>query len=275
MRRQPVGDREVDRQRRHGKRHDQRHAKLRSERRPRGELRRDGRRDRMLVTKDGTLIRIEEDVPPAVVASSSATPEIAIGDLPRPVRDTIRRQTDQVMVDNIETTVVADQTAYKVSYRTNNMPVELLVGTDGTVILPVGDLAVEGASAAVPAPAPVREETPVREVNVAIDTPDTDDHLPAAGVAASREVGGEADATHESEPVEADRPDRASTVTLADVPLQVQTTAKELAGGAVIESIAPKLKEGKVVYEITYSQDGRESTLTVNKDGQVQRPEQE
>ena len=221
---------------------------------------RDARRERMLVTKDGTLISIQEDVPPSVVATKSQPAQIAIGDLPRSVRDTIRRQTDQVMVDKIETALVGDQTVYKVSYRTNNAPVELLVGTDGNVILPVGDIEQSGAAAVATAPPAIREDVPVRRVDVAADM---EDEQAGIGAAALRESGAEAAASPGLP--------QASSVKLDDVPRAVQTTARELAGDGTIKSIVPKLQDGEVVYNITFSQDGRESRIVVDKTGHVDR----
>lgn len=221
---------------------------------------RDARRDRMLVSKAGDVVKIEEDVSPALAPVATGEAKIAIGDLPPAVRDTIRRQTDQVMVDEIKMDTIGDQTVYKVSYRTNNTPVDLFVGTDGAIVLPIGDL--EGAGASLPAPVPVDEESPVRTVDVAgaQNTPGD-----AAGLPASRETGKEAQPPSEKPIAEP------SSVNLKDVPLAVQTSAKKLAGNATIKSIAPKLEAGKVVYAVTYEQGGRERTVDITKEGQLQQ----
>ena len=217
---------------------------------------RDARRDQMLVTKAGDVLRIQEDVAPAVVAGSDRAPDLAIGDLPPAVRDTIRRQTDQVMVDEIKMDVAGDQTVYKVSYRTNNTPVELLVGTDGTVVRPIGNL--DGAGAALPAP--ISEEAPVRTVDVAEAQAEPSE---AAGLPARRETGTEA-----APPAEKPIAEEAS-VNLQDVPLPVQTAAKKLAGNALIKSIAPKLHEGQLVYAVSYEQAGKERTVRLDKQGKL------
>ena len=221
---------------------------------------RDARRDRMLVSKAGDVLKIEEDVSPALAPAVTGDVELAIGDLPPAVRDTIRRQTDQVMVDEIKMDTLGEQTVYRVSYRTNNTPVDLFVGTDGAIVLPIGNL--EGAGSSLPAPIPVEEESPVRTIDVA----GTRDSKPeAAGLPARRETG------EENEPPSEAPIKEPSSVNLKDVPLEVQKAAKKLAGNAVIKSIAPKLEAGKVVYAVTYKQAGSERTVDITKEGQLQQ----
>ncbi|MGV3773250.1 MAG: hypothetical protein ACO1QB_10145, partial [Verrucomicrobiales bacterium] len=64
---------------------------------------RDGRRDQVILSKDGSVLEYREDVPPAAEAASTEAPVIAIGDLPEQVGETIRRQTDGVNVREITT----------------------------------------------------------------------------------------------------------------------------------------------------------------------------
>jgi uncharacterized membrane protein YkoI len=224
-----------------------------------------GQRDRMIVQKDGTVRRIEQNVSPALeIPDAKKAPVIAIGDLPQAVRDTIRRQTEGVAVKDISTKQVGSETVYQVHYRTNGAPVELLVATDGRVVLPEGSLDREAAGA--PEPASVaREELASAKVIPASDAPARTENT---GTAASSERGSvNSNVTTSGAPSTQSAP--ASNVSISDVPQPVQNTAKKLAGSATIDSISPKLSDAGVTYEVAFLQNGARKTVVVNKDGVV------
>lgn len=228
----------------------------------------DGRRNRMIVAKDGSVLRQERDVPPAL-DNSTAPPKLAIGDLPTEVQDTIRRQTDTVLVKEIGTKRLADELVYSIRYETNGAPVELLVNSSGTVIVPSAGEINDLASAPRPAPVPRVEEEPVRVVNAA---PDTDSVGTAASVesrlATSNETARPTTAI-DAKPGTDEAP--VQSVALSDVPVAVQNSAKKLAGIGVIEAINPKLGDAGVVYEVVLSHEGERQTHRLNKDGEVIR----
>jgi len=222
----------------------------------------DGRRDRMIVLKDGTLRRIEQNVSPALeVPNPNKAPVIAIGDLPQPVRDTIRRQTDGVSVKDITTKQIGSDTVYQVSYRTNGAPMELLVATDGRVVLPEGSVDREAAGA--PAQAPITSDERASAKVLLPDSPTGN-----TGTSASAERGSLNSTAAAST---ASGPESAPTtkVSISDVPVPVQNTAKKLAGSATIDSISPKLSDAGVTYEVAFLQNGSRKTVSVNKDGVV------
>lgn len=215
-----------------------------------------GRRNRLVVSKDGEVVRTEENVPPAAAAAEVENPVIAIGDLPPSVQNTIRRQTDNLMIEEIETRVLGGETIYRVLYETNNIPMELLVGTDGAVLYPEAGSAVTAGNRRL-MPPPAEEEVPVRT----LDVTDGEAEREAVGIAAAAERGAERSDQAEEE--------AAASVSLSDVPIPVQSTAKKLAGSAIIQSIVPKLREGSVVYEVTFSQNGRENMVLVGREGKI------
>ena len=222
---------------------------------------RDGRRDRMVIRKDGTLVRIEENVSPALEYASNKPAVIAIGDLPQEVQDTIRRQTDNVMVKEIGTKEVANQTVYSVQWETNGAPVELLVSRDGAIIQPEGSTQLESAGA--PAPAILdREEAAV--VKVVDATPGTSRATENVGASARNESGVSVSAELNRE----ERPP--SAVNITDAPQPVQDTAKKIAGAGTIESISPKLEDAGMVYEVRYLNDGQIRTVRIDRSGKVQ-----
>jgi hypothetical protein len=228
---------------------------------------RDGQRDQMFVLKDGTVRRVERNVSPAVeLPNPNKASVIAIGDLPQPVRDTIRRQTEGVMVKDIKSKQLDGNTVYQVHYQTNGAPVELLVGTDGRVVLPEGSLARESAGAPLQAPIRRDELSSAKVVNA-------NDNVVASvnsGRAATSEratVRSSASevATNSSGAIE----HPATKVNISDVPAPVQNAAKKLAGTATIDSITPKLSDAGVTYEIAFMQNGARRSVMVNKDGVV------
>ena len=222
---------------------------------------RDGRRDRMVIRKDGTLVRIEENVSPALEYASNKPSVIAIGDLPQEVQDTIRRQTDNVMVKEIDTKEVANQTVYSVRWEADGGPMELLVSRDGTIIQPEGSAQLE--SDGTPAPAILdREEAAV--VKVVDDTPGTARATENVGASARTESGVSVSADLNRE----ERPP--SVVTISDAPQAVQDTAKKIAGSGTIESISPKLDAAGMVYEVRYLDNGQTRTVRIDRSGEVQ-----
>jgi hypothetical protein len=224
---------------------------------------RDGRRDRMVIRKDGKLVRIEENVSPAMEFASTKPAVIAIGDLPQEVQDTIRRQTDNVEVKGITTKEVANQTVYAVSWETNGAPVELLVSRDGNIIQPEGSPETERADAPATATLDREEASTVKIVDA---TPGTDEATENVGAAARREEG-------VSVSTEVRTGERANTeVKLSDAPAAVQDTAKKLAGAGTIESITPKLEGGGMIYEVRYSDNGESRTVRIDRSGTV-KPE--
>jgi uncharacterized membrane protein YkoI len=214
----------------------------------------------MIVRKDGTLVRIEENVSPALELASAKPPVLAIGDLPQEVQDTIRRQTDNVQVKAIETKEVANQTVYSVQWETNGAPVELLVSRNGVVIQPEGS--VESANAPQPAILDREEQAVVKVVD---DTPGT--------TAVTRDVGAAAQAESDrgvsvSANVSTEGESR-SAVRLEDAPEAVRNTAKKLAGAGVIESVSPKLEDSGMVYEVRYRDRGESRTVMIDRAGEV------
>jgi hypothetical protein len=224
---------------------------------------RDGRRDRMIIRKDGKLVRIEENVSPAMEFASTKPAVLAIGDLPQEVQDTIRRQTDTVQIKEIGTKEVANETVYAVRWDTNGAPVELLVSRDGVIIQPEGSPEAERAAAPTVAPLDREEAATVKIVD---DTRGTDEATENIGAAARTERG-------VSVSTEVSAGDRADTkVNLTDAPAAVQDTAKKLAGAGTIESITPKLDGGGMVYEVRYSDNGESRTVQIDRNGTV-KPE--
>jgi hypothetical protein len=230
----------------------------------------DGRRDRMIVSKEGKLVRIDRNIAPAAaIGLSDKAPLIAIGDLPQAVQDTIRRETDNVRVEKIDTKLVGDETVYAVDYKTNGAPVELLVSTEGTVVYPIGGLGAPSKEEPQPAPLTGSEREPVRTVDAtainADSAPTATSRITASsssGTSAAAEQGSSA-ATNSAASKSKQK------VRLNDVPVAVQSAAKKLAGEGVIISINPKLENSSVLYEVTYTQDGNKKTTDVNKDGVV------
>jgi hypothetical protein len=236
---------------------------------------RDGRRDRMIVGKDGTLKRIEENVSSALELASSKPPVLAIGDLPQEVQDTVRRQTDNVRVKEINTKQVANETVYQVLYETNGAPVELLVDNNGEIVLPEGRSDTETADSPTPAGIDREERDPARVVDAtrpstSIDTiPDAGDTRVdvAAGAAAARERGVSAELSASTAP----SANAASKMNLKDTPEPVQTAAKRIAGNGAIESVTPRISAGGVTYEVSYMENGKLRTVTLDRDGVVQK----
>lgn len=228
---------------------------------------RDGRRDRMIVRKDGMLARIEENVSAALeVASANKPPVLAIGDLPSEVQDTIRRQTDNVLVKEINTKEVANETVYQVKYDTNGAPVELLVSKDGAVIVAEGEAGSEAVNAPLQAAVDREEEEVVRVIDGTAATERVTRETTAAGASAARERGTavNAAATSSQTPV-------TSKVNLNEAPEPVQNTAKKLAGTATIDSITPKVGGGGVMYEVNFLENGVNRSITLDSAGVVQR----
>jgi len=219
---------------------------------------RDGRRDRMIITKDGTLRRIEQNVPPTYeIPNPNKAPVFALGDLPQSVQDTIRRQTDKALIKDIGTRRVGSETIYQVHYETNGAPVELLVSTDGRVVFPQGSLEQETSNSPSPAPIATDEIASARVIEA---TPTT---LSNTGTAAGGEQGSSQSGITDT------IGNNAAKVNLTDVPSPVQNTANKLAGNATIDSITPKLGDSGVAYEVTYEHNGGHRTVVVNKDGVV------
>jgi hypothetical protein len=231
---------------------------------------RGGRRDRMIVAKDGTLVRMERDVAPALDTSTNGA-QLAIGDLPMEVRQTILQHTEQVLVKRVDTRRLGDQTVYSVSYETNGAPVELLVATDGAVVLPETSPDADVANSPRPAPLDADAGTPVRVVeNVAASVAPADGSPNAAGNAAVTETSASASGENSESAAESEPEQK---VALTDVPLPVQTSATKLAGNGVIESINPKFGDNGVIYEVQISEDGEKRSIQLNKDGAVREGE--
>ena len=221
---------------------------------------RDGRRDRMIIRKDGTLVRIEENVSPATEYASAKASVIAIGDLPPEVQGTIRRQTDTVVVDEIGTKEVGNQTVYSVRWKTNGAPMELLVSKDGHVIEREAPAESESADKPIAAPLDPKEPAVVKVVD---DSPENIGSTQSAGAAASNERGVSVNLEDNST---APAP---SAVKLSDAPEPVQNTAKKIAGSGTINSISPKLEDSGMVYEVRYLENGQSRTVQIDRTGKV------
>lgn len=217
-----------------------------------------GRRDRLVISKDGSVVRTEQNVSPAYDNGGKA-PRMAIGDLPPQVRETIRRQTDNVTVDEVSMREIGDQVLYAVRYKTNGAPIELLVDSDGSMVVPETSPDAQQANAARPAPIPYVEEEVIRTVPA-------NEVTEATGAPARSETRAVV-----STPTDENAEPEIQTVPLSDVPVAVQKSAKNLAGQRVIEAITPRLGDSGVVYEVTVS-DGKDTqVLRLNKDGVVQQ----
>lgn len=229
----------------------------------------DGRRNRLEVSKDGTLTRFDANVSSSAEGATDKAPIIALGDLPQEVQDTIRRQTDTVRIQEISTTTIDGDNVYQVKWETNGAPVELLVASDGALIYPTGATFSEEAGEAAPAPLPNEEDGEVvKTVDASKDTAD----LEATGAPAATSTG----ASSSTQPVEEVSSEITSTnetalkqVSLEDVPQGVQNTVKKLGGSSVVQAITPKVDENGMVYEVTFMQNGAEKKLTLDKDGAI------
>ena len=224
----------------------------------------DGNRDRLIIAKDGTLVRIEENVSPLLEVDSLKPPVIAIGDLPVEVRDTIRRQTDSVKIDEITTKEIGDRTVYRVKYNTNGAPVELLVSNDGEVVIPEGSLDPEDPTEPVNAAVDREEPSPARIIAPTAAQARAEESREselAIGASARAETGAS---------VSAPAGPAASTMSLSDAPKPVQNTVSKLAGSSTVQSVSPVLGASGVNYQVTFLKDGKTQTVLIDKDGKVQ-----
>jgi uncharacterized membrane protein YkoI len=228
---------------------------------------RDGRRDRMIITKTGRLVRIEEDVSPALELASNKAPVLAVGDLSPKVQETIRRQTDKVVVKDIQTKEIGGETVYQVSFtNTNGTPTELLVSQSGEVILPQGDRGNERAGAPLTADVDKDEPDPVRVVDATNPRPNL--NLDAAGAAAVSERSNGAGSI--STP-SATAPERAvAEVKLSDTPQPVQDTIKTMSGSGSVERVTPRLGDSGITYEVHFMEGGKPRTVILDRNGVVQ-----
>ena len=225
---------------------------------------RDGNRDRLILAKDGSLVRIEENVSPLLEVDSFKPPVIAVGDLPAEVRDTIRRQTDSVAIDEITTKEIGDKTVYRVKYNTNGAPVELLVSTDGEVVVPKGSLDPEDPSEPVNAAVDREEPSPsevIAPTAAQARAEENRENEASVGISARSETGASVSAP--AEPA-------SSTMSLSDTPKPVQNTVSKLAGSSTVQSVSPVLGASGVNYQVTFLKDGKRQTVLINKDGKVQ-----
>lgn len=219
----------------------------------------DGNRDRLIVAKDGSLVRIEENVSPLLEVDSLKAPAIALGDVPQEVRDTIRRQTDTVDIDTITIRQIGDETVYSVSYDKDGSPMELLVSRDGQVVVPKGSLDPEDPSE--PINAAIDRDEPSPGTLIAPTAERARERESALGSAARSETG--ASISIPPEPA-------SSTVKLSDAPEAVQNTVRKLAGSSTVQAVSPKLGASGVNYEVTFLKNGKAQTVLLNKDGKVQ-----
>jgi len=138
------------------------------------------------------------------------------------------------------------------------------VATDGRVVLPEGSLDREATGS--PEQAPVsRDELASAKVVPANDAPARIENIVTAASAERGTVN--SNLSRASAPATPSAP--ASNVSISDVPVPVQNTAKKLAGSATIDSISPKLSDAGVTYEVAFLQNGTRKTVVVNKDGVV------
>lgn len=238
---------------------------------------RDGRRDRMIVSKQGRLIRIEQDVSPVFELASNKPAVLAIGDLPQKVQDTIQRQTDTVVVKDIKTKDVGGETVYQVNYdNTNGAPTQLLVSQSGEVILPQGDRQNERAGAPLTADVDKAEPDPVRIVDATKSEPNTAASASATafGAAAASErsngAGSISTTTTTTPPSVATEPAAVAEVKLSDTPQPVQDTIKTMSGSGSVERITPRLGDTGITYEVHFMEGGKPRTVILDRNGAVQ-----
>jgi hypothetical protein len=234
-----------------------------------------GERDRMVVDKEGSVRRIEQNVSPAAeLPNGNKAPVIAIGDLPPAVRETIQRQTANVRVEQINTKEVGDQMVYRVSYHTNGTPVELLVARDGAIVRAEGSPSSSRSDTPLPAPITKDAQSNVRVVDASAPNRPLPPSEPtpaseASGKSASAEHGtaGETNLTNSSNSTAARLP---ASTSLKDVPASVRDAAKDIAGNEPIQNISPRLQDSAMVYDVTYGR-ADQKTVTLNKDGKIQK----
>ncbi len=223
---------------------------------------RDGRRDRMIVNKMGRLVRMEKNVAPAFELASRKPAVIAVGDLPQQVQDTIRRQTDNVLIKDINTKEVGGERVYQVSYKTNGTAMELLVNNSGEVVLPQGDPRNDREGAPLQADVDKAEPDRVRVV----DASKTESDRPAAGAfAGSERASASASAAVSKDPVSP-----AAEIKLSDTPEAVQNTIKKMTGSGSVERITPKITDSGFTYEVNFMEDGKPRTVILDRNGVVQ-----
>ncbi|MGV3771513.1 MAG: hypothetical protein ACO1QB_01335, partial [Verrucomicrobiales bacterium] len=150
---------------------------------------------------------------------------------------------------------IGNETVYRVRYQTNGTPVELFVGRDGAMVYPTGGPVSLSGKTATPAPLPVNQPEVVRTVNVNADKPE------AAGTAATTEV------------VTVPETRSNARLTLADLPVTVQNTIKKINGTAVIDNIAPKIRDSAVIYEVNFKRNGANEKLVIDNNGAIQKDE--
>jgi len=206
-----------------------------------------GHRDRLIIAKDGSLVKHELNVSPAVEVAAGAPPALAITDLPPRVQDTIRRQTDGVRVQEIATKELGGNQVYQVKWDTNGTPRELLVANDGAVVYPEGAVVNEPAGAPLPAQTAITEQ---KEVVKAVDATDKPEDVGRPAVAETGSAEG-------------------TMIKIDELPISTQNTIKKLGGSGIIQSIKPRIEDSTVVYEVNFMENGKTRSVLIDKDGKV------
>lgn len=216
----------------------------------------DGKRDRLVVSKEGVLTRYEDNAPISAEATTvDKTPVLAIGDLPREVQDTIRRQTDTVRIEEIRSTTINGNTVFQVAWQTNGTPAELLVAADGAVIYPAGAILTEAAGEDRLNPVPDSEE------------PEVVQKLEVKSESVGRAAGSVTGRSNSTVVLPESDEIQLTSVRLEETPEPVQETIRKLGGSTVIESISPRVADTGVVYKVSYKVDGVRKTMTLDKEG--------
>jgi len=206
-----------------------------------------GRRDRLVIAKDGSLVKHDLNVSPAVEVAAGSPPALAIYDLPARVQDNLRRQTDGVRIQEIDTKEVAGNQVYQVKWDTNGTPRELLVANDGAVIYPEGAVVNEPAGAPLPAQTATSEQ---KEVVKAVDATEKPEDVGRPAIAETGSAEG-------------------TMIKIDELPISTQNTIKKLGGSGIIQSIKPRIEDSTVVYEVSFMENGKTRSVLIDKDGKV------
>jgi len=206
-----------------------------------------GQRDRLTIAKDGSLVKHDLNISPAVEVAAGSPPALAITDLPARVQDTIRRQTDGVRIQEIDTKEVGGNQVYQVKWGTNGTPRELLVANDGAVVYPEGAVVNEPAGAPLPAQTATSEQ---KEVVKAVDATEKPEDVGRPAVAETGTAEG-------------------TMIKIDELPISTQNTIKKLGGSGIIQSIRPRIEDSTVVYEVSFMENGKTRSVLIDKDGKV------
>ena len=96
-----------------------------------------GQRREMLLTSDGTVLR-HRDLPnvPSSAFALGATRKVTFSELPALVQRTARSQMGAASIDQIDEGTWNGRTAYQITFNRDGQRRELIVGDDGSIVVP-------------------------------------------------------------------------------------------------------------------------------------------